>query len=297
MALAALELGLRTPGYAIADPGFFTLAGHQFRDDKKGGHGTVDMYRSIVESCDTYYYQLANDMGIDRIAAFMRNIGLGQKSGIDIDGEAEGVLPSPAWKRRRFHRPEQQKWYAGETVSIGIGQGYNAYTPIQLARAVAMLADNGVLNQPHLVHAIVANGGGAQRVVDPPPGRELGFKPEHLQTVQRAMAGVNKEGTGARAFAGAPYESAGKTGTAQLFSLKGEKYVEGAVNERLRDHAWFVAFAPTDHPRIALAVLVENGGFGAQSAAPIARQVIDYYLLGRRPSEPAAEDAGAGDVQ
>lgn len=293
MALAALELGKRTPGQTIADPGFFTLGGHQFRDDKRGGHGLVDMYKSIVESCDTYYYQLANDMGIDNIAAFMGRLGFGHKTGIDIDGESDGILPSPEWKRRRFRRPEQQRWYAGETISIGIGQGYNAYTPIQLAQGVATLVNDGVTMRPHLVEAVVDRASGAQQVSEPVAVRRLAVKPQNLETVKRAMVGVNTEGTGARAFAGAPYLSGGKTGTAQVFSLKGEKYVAGAVKEHLRDHSWFVAFAPADQPRIAVAVLVENGGFGAESAAPIARQVIDYLLLGKRPAAPAADDPEA----
>ncbi len=297
MALAALAAGKRTPAQAISDPGFFNFGGHLFRDDKKGGHGMVDMYRSIVQSCDTYYYQLANDMGIDAIARFMGSVGLGQRTGVDLGkdekGESEGVLPSPEWKKRRFKKPEQQKWYAGETISIGIGQGYNAYTPIQLAQAVATLANNGVMYRPHLVHHIVDSKTGEQRLIEPQPIRTLNWKPEHVEVIKRAMLGVNKEGTGARAFAGAPYEAAGKTGTAQVFSLKGGKYESGRLNERLRDHALFIAFAPVDKPKIALAVLVENGGFGAQSAAPIARMVFDYYLLGKVPGGPAAEDPTA----
>ena len=293
MALGALESGKRTASQTIFDPGFYNFGGHQFRDDKKGGHGVVDMYKSIVQSCDTYYYILANDMGIDQIAGFMRKFGFGQRTGIDIEGESEGVLPSQEWKKKRFKRPEQQKWYAGETISIGIGQGYNAYTPIQLAQAMATLANNGVMYRPHLVRHIVDTKTGKKILVEPQPIKNLGLKPEHIEVIKKAMIGVNKEGTGARAFAGAPYESAGKTGTAQVYSLKGEKYTEGKVKERLRDHALFIAFAPADKPKIALVVLVENGGFGAQSAAPIARMVIDYYLLGKVPPGPALDDSAA----
>lgn len=289
MALAALEQGKRTASQSISDPGFFNFGGHEFRDDKKGGHGTVDMYKSIVESCDTYYYILANEMGIDNISRFMGSLGLGSRTGIDINGESEGVLPSQEWKKRRFRRPEQQKWYAGETVSIGIGQGYNAYTPIQLAQAVATLANNGVMFRPHLVHYITDSRTGAKTYVEPQPLRDLKLKPEHIETIKKAMIGVNTEGTGARAFAGAPYVSAGKTGTAQVFSLKGEEYKEGKIKHELRDHALFIAFAPADKPTIALAVLVENGGFGAQAAAPIARMVLDYYLLGKLPEGSAKE--------
>jgi penicillin-binding protein 2 len=300
MALAALTTGKRTPEQAIADPGFFNFGGHVFRDDKVGGHGMVNMYKSIVESCNTYYYQLAADMGIDAIARFMGQFGFGQKTGVDIEGEAEGVLPSPEWKKKRFRKPEQQKWYAGETISIGIGQGYNSYTPIQLARAMATLANDGVMFKPHLVHYVTDTRTGEKTLIEPEPIRTLPLKPEHLKVVKDAMVGVNIEGTGARAFKGAEYVSAGKTGTAQVFSLRGEKYVEGRVGQEFRDHALFIAFAPADKPAIALAILVENSGFGSQAAAPIARKVFDYYLLGKQPalsapgSTPAAT-AGAAD--
>ncbi|MBP6653879.1 MAG: penicillin-binding protein 2 [Propionivibrio sp.] len=290
MALAALELGKRTPQQAIADPGFFVYGGHTFRDDKKGGHGLVDMYKSIVESCDTYYYALANDMGIDNISRFMGSIGLGSKTGVDLEGESEGVLPSPEWKKKRFKRPEQQKWFGGETISIGIGQGYNAYTPIQLAQAMAALANNGVMYRPHLVKYITDSKTGERRMIEPEPFRTLPWKPEHIETIKKAMVGVNTEGTGKRAFAGAEYVSGGKTGTAQVFSLRGSEYKANRLRKDLHDHALFIAFAPAEQPKIALAVLVENGGFGAQSAAPIARMVIDYYLLGKTPDGPAKED-------
>jgi len=293
MALAALETGKRTAQQAIADPGFFNYGGHQFRDDKKGGHGLVDMYKSIVESCDTYYYILANDLGIDQIAAFMRPLGFGQRTGIDIEGESEGVLPSSDWKRRRFKRPEQQKWFAGETISVGIGQGYNAYTMMQLAQATATLANDGVMFRPHLVKYITNAKTGEKTMVEPEPLRRLPYKQKHLDIIKHALIGVVKEGTGARAFAGAEYQAAGKTGTAQVFSLRGEKYEAGKVKEHLRDHALFMAYAPAEKPTIALAVLVENGGFGAQAAAPIARQVFDYYLLGKRAAGAAPEDAQA----
>ncbi|BBI98450.1 penicillin-binding protein [Ferrigenium kumadai] len=290
MALGALTLGKRRPEQTIFDPGYFTFGNHTFRDDKKGGHGSVDMYKSIVESCDTYYYTLANDMGIDNISNFMRQFGFGQRTGIDIEGESEGVLPSQEWKRKRFKKPELQKWYAGETISIGIGQGYNAYTPIQLAQAVATLANNGVMYRPHLVRHITDTRTGEKTLIEPKSLRTIPLRQEDIDVIKRAMIGVNKEGTGAAAFAGAGYVSAGKTGTAQVYSLKGEKYSEGHVKQELRDHALFIAFAPADQPKIALAVLVENGGFGAATAAPIARKVLDYYLLGKVP-QPLPDDA------
>jgi len=293
MALGALTLGKRRAEQTISDPGFYNFGGHVFRDDKKGGHGSVDMYKSIVHSCDTYYYMLANDMGIDNISSFMGSIGLGQRTGVDIDGESEGVLPSQEWKKKRFKKPEQQKWYAGETISIGIGQGYNAYTPIQLAQATATVANNGVMFRPHLVRHITDTRSGTQTPVEPQPIRTLPWKQEHIDVIKNAMVGVNKEGTGARAFAGAEYVSAGKTGTAQVFSYKGAEHKTEHMQANLRDHALFIAFAPVDQPKIALAVLVENGGFGAQAAAPIARQIFDYYLLGKVPKSAAPADEQA----
>jgi penicillin-binding protein 2 len=298
MALAALESGKRTTTQTISDPGYYIFGERRFRDSKPGGHGTVDMYKSIVVSSDTYYYQLANDLGIDSIAAFMRQFGFGSRTGIDLEGESVGVLPSPEWKMKRFRKPEQQKWYAGETISIGIGQGYNSYTMLQLAQAVSTLANNGVMYRPHIVNYIENARTGERRRIEPEPLRTLQIKQEHMEFVRRAMAGVNKEGTGARAFAGAEYVSAGKTGTAQVIGMKqNEKYVESRVAERFRDHSLFIAFAPVDAPRVALAVIVENAGFGARAAAPIARQVLDYYLLGKKPAAPApgARQDGGGE--
>jgi penicillin-binding protein 2 len=297
MALAALTLGKRRPEQALADPGYFNFGGHMFMDDKKGGHGMVDMYKSIVQSCNTYYYVLANDLGIDGIAGFMTQFGFGSRTGVDIEGESEGVLPSQAWKKKRFRKPEQQKWYAGETISVGIGQGYNAYTPIQLAQAMATLANDGVMYRPHLVNHITDTRTGEKTYVEPQPLRTLPLKQAHIDVIKNAMVGVNQEGTGARAFKDAGYVSGGKTGTAQVYSLRGQKYDREGVRKELRDHSLFIAYAPAEAPRIALAVLVENGGFGAQAAAPIARQVIDYYLLGKLPpgAAPADEEAKEAD--
>ncbi|HEX9194254.1 MAG TPA: penicillin-binding protein 2 [Burkholderiales bacterium] len=288
MALAALELGKRTPSQTIFDPGYFMFGTNRFRDDKAGGHGYVDMYKSLVVSCDTYYYVLANDLGIDNIARFMAQFGFGARTGIDIEGEFVGVLPSPEWKVKRFKKVEQQRWFAGETISVGIGQGYNAYTPLQLALAVATLANDGVMYRPHIVNYIEDAKTGERTYVEPQQVKTIPLKPGHLEFIRRAMAGVNKEGTGARAFAGAGYTSAGKTGTSQVVALKqSEKTSDVNPNERLRDHALFIAYAPLESPKIALAVLVENAGFGARAAAPVARQVLDYYLLGKRVQKPA----------
>jgi penicillin-binding protein 2 len=296
MALAALELGKRTPRSTIFDPGYFVFGERRFRDSRPGGLGVVDLYKSIVLSSDTYYYQLANDLGIEAIAGYMKQLGFGARTGIDLNGEAAGVLPSPEWKMKRFRRPEQQRWYAGETISIGIGQGYNAYTPLQLAQAVAAVANGGLMFRPKLLQYIDQLRTGERRYAEPAFVRRIPAREEWLEFVKGAMAGVNKEGTGARAFAGALYESAGKTGTAQVIGIKqNERYEESKVAERLRDHSLYIAFAPVESPRIALAVVVENGGFGARAAAPIARTVLDYFILGKVPEAtrraPEHEDA------
>jgi penicillin-binding protein 2 len=294
MALAALELGKRRPSSTIHDPGYFVFGDRRFRDSKPGGHGVVDLYKSIVVSSDTYYYMLANDLGIDAIAGFMKRLGFGSPTGIDLQGEAAGVLPSPEWKMKRFRRPEQQRWYPGETISIGIGQGYNAYTPIQLAQAMATLAANGEMYRPRVVGHIENPRTRERRSFEPELTPQVPLKREWVDFVKRAMGGVNKEGTGARAFAKAEYTSGGKTGTAQVIGMKqNEKYDEAKVAERHRDHSLFIAFAPLDKPIIALAVIVENGGFGARAAAPVSRTVLDYYLVGKLPpglQEPTPED-------
>ena len=310
MALAGLATGKRTPEQSINDPGFFNFGGHRFRDDKAGGHGVVDMYKSVVMSCDTYYYMLANDLGIDTIARQMAPFGFGALTGIDIEGELPGVLPSTAWKQNRY----KQKWYAGETISVGIGQGYNSYTPLQMAHATAILADDGIVKIPHMVRIIEDARTGAKRRLDPPIPRDangnptrpdhIDAKPEHIAFIKNAMAGVVKEGTASRVFAGANYTSAGKTGTAQVFTVRqNEKYDEKRVAHNLRDHAWYTAFAPVESPKIAIAVLVENGGWGASSAAPIARLLFDYAVGGKRPEKlgPAPEvlgpASGGADVE
>jgi len=299
LALAALETGKRKPSNTIFDPGYFDFGGRRFRDDKKGGHGVVDMYKSIVESCDTYYYHLSNDLGIDAIARFLGPFGFGSRSGIDLAGEFAGVLPSPEWKVKRFKDPRQQKWFPGETISIGIGQGYHSYTPLQLAQALAMLADVGHMYKPRLVAHVDNPRTGEQRELPAAVIQTVQLKRDNVDFIKRSMAGVTKEGTAARAFAGVTYTVGGKTGTAQVIAMKqGEKYEEAKVAERHRDHSLFIAFAPVDSPRIALAVIVENGGFGARAAAPLARTVLDYFMLGKVPrgmEQPTPEDEGAAD--
>ena len=291
MALAALESGKRTAEQAIYDPGYFYFGNHKFRDDKAGGHGMVDMYKSIVQSCDTYYYLLANEMGVDMIHDFMKPFGFGQLTGIDLQGEKRGLLPNQEWKRQAFKKPEQKKWIPGETISLGIGQGYNAFTILQLAHATATLANNGVVMKPHLVKAIEDPHTGKRELTVRGESYRIPLKQENIEVIKRALVGVNKEGTSARAFLGTEYIAAGKTGTSQLFQIKqGETYNAARVHERLRDHALYMAFAPAEKPKIAIAMIVENGGFGAAAAAPIARKAFDYYLLGKLPTGEEKED-------
>ena len=318
MALAALELGLRNPGSGIHDPGFFMLGGHRFNDDKPGGHGFVSLYSSIVVSCDTFYYQLGNEMGIDRIHDFMKPFGFGQITGIDLEHEKTGVLPSKEWKAERFKKNKAaQKWFGGDTISISIGNGFNNYTVLQMAHAVANLANNGIVMKPHLVKSIEDSVTRARTLTVAKESARIPLKQENIDFVKRAMVGVTTEpnGTGHKVFASAAYVSGGKTGTAQVVGLRrGEKYNAKLVSERLRDNALYIAFAPADKPRIAIAMVAENAGFGAGVAAPIVRKALDYYLLGKRPkdkdttkvpkedAEPRpleelkAEDAGGGEL-
>ncbi|MET0680579.1 MAG: penicillin-binding protein 2 [Burkholderiales bacterium] len=299
MAMMALELGRRTPEYTISDPGFFTLPGvaHRWRDWKVGGHGAVNLHRSIVISCDTYYYGVANDTDIDALHGFLTQFGFGQPTGIDIDGERGGLLPSREWKRKRFRSPQEQKWYPGDSVSVGIGQGYNLATPVQLAFATAILANNGVVYKPHIVRHITDARTGETRAIEPQPSRTVKLNPKWVQLVKSAMVDVTKPGgTAARSGAGAQYAYGGKTGTAQVIAMKqNEKWDDKKVAERHRDHSLFIAYAPAAAPTIALGILVENGGHGSATAAPIARVVLDYFLLGKLPDKapdlnPDAQD-------
>lgn len=293
MALTALHFNTRSPDFTISDAGYFTLPGstHHYRDWKVGGHGRVDMFKSVVVSCDTYYYGLATELGIDRMHEYMDQFGFGRRTGIDLEGEASGLLPSTEWKRKRY----KQAWYPGDTVSAGIGQGYQLATPLQMAHVTATLANRGVAYRPHLVK-MVQN----EPEVKPQPLYDLKIPPAHFDLIRRAMIAVTQPGgTAFGAFNGAAYPVAGKTGTAQVINIKqGEKYDEKNTSEFNRDHAWFIGFAPADQPRIALAVLVENGGHGGSTAAPIARKVLDYYLLGKPPKplkKAAVSDTAEGD--
>ncbi len=289
MALAALELGKRTPEYSMSDPGYFSLPGveRRYRDWKPGGHGRVDLHKSLVVSCDTYYYSLANDLGIDNIHSFIGQFGLGKKTGIDVEGEVSGLLPSSAWKMNQY----KQKWYAGDTISVAIGQGYNLTTPLQLAFATMIIANNGKAYLPRLVKQIQNSDTGDVEDIPEKLLYSLNLKPRNLEVVKSALVDVTRPGgTAAKAGANAAYDFAGKTGTSQVIGIKqGERYNEKSINERHRDHAMFIAYAPANNPKIALAVLVENTGTGGSTAAPIARQVFDYYLLGKLPDATVAK--------
>ena len=283
MGLAGLEYKKRTPEYAISDPGFFSLPGvpHRYRDHKKEGHGSVNLHKAIVVSCDTYFYGLATELGIDSIHRYLTQFGFGQPTGIDIEGETQGLAPSQEWKQRRF----KQKWYAGDTVSIGIGQGYLLTTPLQLAAATATLANNGRVVHPRLLKALQNAQTLETREIQSQEGETVAIKPEHLALIKAAMVDVTRPGgTAVRAGQGAPYTVAAKTGTAQVIGMKqGESYNEKKIKEEHRDHALFIAFAPADDPKLAMAILVENGGHGGSTAAPIAREVFDFYLLKKKP--------------
>ena len=285
MALAALQTGKRGPSVVVNDPGYFNFGGHRF-GSPEGNIGGVDMRRAIQLSSNIYFYSLANEMGVDLIHDFMKPLGFGQVTGIDLGGELRGVLPSTDWKRATYRRPEQQKWYAGETISLGIGQGYNNFTMLQLAQAAAIVADGGIKRKPHVVLAIRDTVTGKVTPVPQPPAENLGYKPSNVAVVREGLTSVITSGTARSVFAGAGYLAAGKTGTAQAVTqAQNTKYNSKALEEHQRDHALFMGFAPAVEPRIALAVIVENAGWGAGSAAPIARRVFDYWLMNQYPSD------------
>ena len=289
--MAGLENGKRAPPFAISDPGYFTLANsvHKYRDWKPTGHGMVDMQRAITISCDTFFYGLALELGIDKLTDFVRHFSFGKKTGIDIQGENEGLLPTPEWKMRRYKQP----WYQGETVIVGIGQGYTLVTPLQLAQATATLANNGVAMKPHLVAKIQKTITNETQTVPLLIKDKIPLSAENIEIVKQGMIAVTQPGgTAATVGANAPYSIAAKTGTAQVIGIKqNAKYNASSIDERHRDHALFIAYAPAEDPTIALAVIVENGGHGGTAAGPIARKVMDYYLLGKMPAaEPTKDD-------
>src|SRR3569833_2332094 len=283
VALAGLEYHEVTPHSSTFCPGWFSLPGvsHRFRDWKKEGHGTVDVRLAIMRSCDVYFYDLARTLGIDRMKSYLGHFGLGRKTNVDLPAEFSGLMPSREWKRAA----RKQAWYPGETLITGIGQGFMLATPLQLADAIAALAIRGDRKQPHIVRALQPPGSG-QLVMQPPVHLDKVpvADPANWDTVISAMQDVVHApgGTAQGVSRGITYHMAGKTGTAQVFGLmQNQKYKASEVDERLRDHALFVAFAPVDDPEIAVAVVVENGGSGSGEAAPVARAVLDRYFAGK----------------
>jgi penicillin-binding protein 2 len=286
MALAALNTNKRSASTIIMDNGVFMFGGHRFRSPENELGGAMDMRRAIVKSSNVYFYSLANELGVDLIHDQMEPLGFGRLTGIDLKGEVTGILPSTDWKRKAYKRAEQRKWYAGETISLGIGQGYNSFTMLQMASANATLASGGQRYQPRVVREIESVLTKERRVLSNQALAPLPYKPEHVELVRQAMFGVTQEGTSTRVFMGAGYQSGGKTGTAQAVGLRqNEKYVASRLDEYKRDHSLYEAFAPVNEPRVALAIIVENSGFGAEAAAPIARRVLDYLLMDQYPSE------------
>lgn len=286
MAMAALTSGKRAPGTVIMDTLTYSFGGRTFGSPEADRAGPKDMRLAIVSSSNVYFYTLANEMGVDLIHHELSPFGLGRQTEIDLLGEVTGVLPSTEWKRKRFKRPEQQKWYAGETISLGIGQGYNNFTMLQMANAYATVASGGQRYKPRLVREIEDVVRHEHRRVASDALTPLPLRPADVDVIRNAMNGVTLEGTSRQVFQGAAYSSGGKTGTAQAVSLRaGERYRDIKADERKRDHSLYVAFAPADKPTVALAVIVENAGWGSSSAAPIARRVFDYLLTGTYPSE------------
>ena len=300
VALAGLEHGLVTPTTTRACPGWYSLPGssHRFRDWKRSGHGSVALIEAVAQSCDIYFYALAAQLGVERLHEFLGRFGLGGPTGLDVGGEKFGILPSRAWKRSAFKRAAQQVWFPGETVIFGIGQGYMTTTPMQLAQMTSVLAMRGASHRPRLVRALRDPVTRVETPVPPAPLPTVRLRdPADWDVAVQGMVAVMQGGTASRAAAGAEYSIAGKTGTAQVFSIaQNARYDESAISERLRDHAWFIAFAPVEDPRIAVVVLVENGRSGSGTAAPIARSVMDAYLLRKFPPPPG-EDVDAAIIE
>jgi penicillin-binding protein 2 len=294
MALAGLSYGVVDPERRQFCNGEFHLPGssHMYREGKGGKHGEVNLVDAVARSCDVYFYGLASTLGVDRIAHFAAQFGIGALTGIDISGEKPGLLPTPAWKKQAFKRPQDQIWFPGETVNFGVGQGYLLVTPLQLAHMTAMLAERGRSFHPRVVTGLRDTAGRIVRSDAVAGAAAGGITDASWALVLRGMIGATTYGTAAAISKDAHYAIAGKTGTAQVFTVaQNARYNASTVAERLRDHSWFIAFAPAESPRIALCVLVENGGFGASVAAPIARRVLDAYLLDAPATNTATEAA------
>ena len=291
MGMALLESGKITQNTIVPAPGAWSIPGsrHIFRDSVRSGHGSANLSKAIQVSSDTFFYRLGYEMGIDKASPYLAQFGFGQKTGIDLPSEYAGVLPSREWKATRFAKssdPTAKEWRAGEMVSVSIGQGYNAYTPLQMAHATASLANDGVVHQPHLVKEVLDFGARKITRINPNPERQIPFKADNFEYVKRAMEKVLKPGgTAHRIGGGLAYTMGGKTGTAQVVQIKqGGRYNAAALREQHRDHAWFISFAPLEKPEIAIAVILENGGWGAY-AAPLAREMTDFYMLYVKPQQ------------
>ncbi len=298
IALAGLTYHLVNPAKPEFCAGVFHLPGSrlQFREGKTGRHGYMDLEHAIAKSCDVYFYGLAADIGAQRIADFLTPFGYGQLTGIDIGGEKPGLLPSPEWKKKAFKKPADQVWFPGETVNFGVGQGYLLVTPLQLAHVAAVLAERGKSFKPRLVTTVKDGNGKSRGIAMAVNPSVTGVSEADWDVVLKGMIGATKYGTAANtAGRDAAYNIAGKTGTAQVFTVSRSERLTDKVAERLKDHSWFIAFAPAEAPKIAVAVLVENGGFGSAVAAPIARKVMDAWILGAEPvMKPVAPTPAAG---
>lgn len=294
MAIAGLEEGVVQPESSIQDPGFFPFGNRQFRDWKKGGHGSVNLHKAIVESCDTYFYQLGPKLGVDRIAKWARAFGLGEKTGIALDDERTGTIPDTEWKRKRFRQP----WFPGETVSVAIGQGYVTVTPLQMANMMAAVANGGKLYRPYVVHKVESLNGATVQEYAPQLIRTITMKPDTVQRVQRALADVVHGPGGTGGAARTPVIAvAGKTGTAQVIEMKGAYLKSEQLSYFNRDHAWFVAYAPVEKPRVAVAVLVEHGGHGGEAAAPVAKKVFEKFMELQKPAPDSQQVRAQGETR
>jgi|SRR5579884_409491 len=270
---ALLETKEATPASRVECRGFLPFGNRNFKDWKKGGHGSVDLHRALVESCDVYFYEMGNRLGIDTISKYSHLFGLGQPTGIELGSEKGGLIPSTEWKRQVRKEP----WYPGETLSVSIGQGYVTVTPLQQALMISTVANQGVLHPPQLLKKIRDQETGSVQEVPAAEGKHIPVSPETFRIIQSALAGVVSDPHGTASSSKSPFVSmGGKTGTAQVIGLKGG--VHGKLPDKYNDHAWFVAFAPVESPKIGVAVLVENGGHGGSAAAPLARKVIEAYL-------------------
>ncbi|WP_038320938.1 penicillin-binding protein 2 [Kingella kingae] len=298
MGMALLESGKINQHTVVSAPGVWSIpnTSHLFRDSVRSGHGSANLSKAIQVSSDTFFYKLGFELGIEKTAPYLAAFGLGQKTGIDLPNEYQGILPTPEWKEKRFARlPEnKRRWNIAEMVPVSIGQGYNTYTPLQMAHATAILANNGVVYRPHLVKEMLDHENQQITVIDPQPERKLPYSLSNFNYLKRAMQRVLQAGGTARKIGeGLSYTMGGKTGTAQVVQIaQGKTYNAAALREQHRDHAWFIAFAPVDKPQIAVAVILENAGWGA-NAAPLARQLTDFYLLRLQTGQVSAEVQGA----